>query len=115
MNSQKLLNINSLTKYLLIICVKSFLMKRITVLKTSFKMLFNSETLSFNSLWIVCLICFTITIEKMLNIKSVDNLLLMSLRSTYFFFKKNFSVRIYVLIKLLLLILFWSDLYKNKM
>ncbi len=55
------------------------------------------------------------TVEKILNIKDVNNSLLMFLKSTYLSFKKNFSVRIYVLIKLSLLALFWSDLYKNKM
>ncbi len=102
-------------KYLLIIYTKSFLMKRAAILRASFKMLFNFKTLSFSSLWIVYLICFTVTVKKMLNIKSVDNSLLMSLKSTYFFFKKNFFIRIYILIKLSLLMLFWSDLHKNKM
>jgi len=39
----------------------------------------------------------------------------MFLRSACLFFKKNFSVRIYILIKLLLLMLFWSNFHKNKM
>ncbi len=93
-------------KYLLIIYVRSFLMKRIAVLKVSFKMLFNFKTLSFSSLWIVCLICYTVTVEKILSVKNVNNSLLMSLRSTYLSFKKNFSVRIYILIRLSLLALF---------
>ncbi len=115
MNSQKLLDIILLIKYLLIIYIRSFLMKRVTVLKASFKMLFNFKILSFSSLWIVCLICFTITVKKILNIKNADNSLSMSLRSACFSFKKNFSVKIYVLIKLSLFMLFWSDLHKNKM
>ncbi len=90
-------------------------MKKITVLRTSFKMLFNFKTLLFNSLWIVCLICFTVIVEKIFSVKSADNSLLMFLKSACFFSKKNFSVRIYILIKLLLLALFWSDLHKNKM
>ena len=81
-------------------------MKRIAVLKVSFKMLFNFKTLSFSSLWIVCLICYTVTVEKILSIKNVNNSLLMSLRSAYLSFKKNFSVRIYILIRLSLLALF---------
>ncbi len=90
-------------------------MKKITILRVSFKMLFNFKTLLFNSLWIVCLICFTVTVEKILSIKNVNNSLLMSLKSAYLSFKKNFFVKIYVLIKLSLLVLFWSDLHKNKM
>ncbi len=90
-------------------------MKKITVLRASFKMLFNFKTLLFSSLWIIFLICFTVTVEKMLSVKDVNNSLLMFLRSAYSFFKKNFSVRIYILIKLSLFVLFWSDLHKNKM
>ena len=90
-------------------------MKRVAVLKASFKMLSDFKTLSFSSLWIVCLICFIVTVEKILNIKNADNSLLISLRFACFSFKKNFSVKIYVLIRLSLLMLFWSDLYKNKM
>ncbi len=90
-------------------------MKKVAVLRASFKMLFNFKTLSFNSLWIVCLICFTVIVKKMLSVKDVNNSLLMFLRSACFSFKKNFFVRLYILIKLSLLTLFWSDLHKNEM
>jgi len=50
MNSQKLLNINLLIKYLLITYVKSFLIKKIAILKASFEMLSDFKALLFDNL-----------------------------------------------------------------
>jgi len=114
-NSQKLSNVDSLSKHLLIVCIKFFLMRGVIILRASFEMLSESETFSFESLLIVCSTCSAVTAEKMSSMLCADTFLLMLLRSACSLSEKNFSVRICVLKELSSQLLSCSDLHNDEM
>jgi len=114
-NSQKLSDVDSLSKHLLIVCIRFFLIKGVIILRASFEMLFDFKAFSFESLLIVCSTCSAVTAEKMSSMLSADTFLLMLLRSACSLFEKNFSVRICVLKELSSQLLSCSDLHNDEM
>lgn len=114
MNLQKLSEVNLLSKHLLIACVKFFLMKGVITLRVLFEMLSDSEAFSFESLLMTCSICSAVTAKKMSSMWCVNTSLSMSLRFTYLLFEKNFFVRICVLKRLSLQLLFCFNLHNSE-